>query len=403
MRTRHPSGVPEPRSLWADPAAREPHRGWFERLATPQDPAPHDPGTPPPARNRWRIAFFTLLALAALAGAALAGAATSKNDAKPRRAAPGATGGLPAGRTAALYRALAPGVVQVRSSLGSATGFVVRDTGTIVTDLRVVKDATNLQVVFDDPANPVTARALGVDEASGLAGVNVSPSETPGLKPLALADSGDLKVADPVLALSYRRGLDRSITTGIVSGLGSSTSGGAIQGSVVQTDATGDRGAPLVNATGLVVGVLTRAPSKVTGNVALAVPADTVQRLIPELETAAPTAPVTGPSTPATAPAGGAYIGVSVVTSPSGTGALIQEAVQGGPAALAGLEGVAATGPGGGDTILAVETARIRTPDDLIKAVATHQPGDVVSLLVERAGQRFNVDVTLEARPTGSP
>ena len=149
--------------------------------------------------------------------------------------------------------------------------------------------------------------------------------------------------------------------------------------------------------------MLFRSPSKVTGAVALAVPADTIQQLLPELETAAPTAPVTGSSAPTVPPAGGAYMGVSVVKPPSGAGALIQDAVPSGPAARAGLEGVASTGPGGGDTVLAVETARIRTPDDLIKAVATHQPGDVVTLLVERAGQRFNVDVTLESRPVSSP
>ena len=90
---------------------------------------------------------------------------------------------------------------------------------------------------------------------------------------------------------------------------------------------------------------------------------------------------------------------MQAVDAASGSGALIEDAVAGGPADTAGLQGTSSTGPGGGDTILAIETTRITSAADLTAAVAEHEPGDVVTLLILRAGQKFNLDVTLGERP----
>ena len=373
--------MPEPRSLWADPSAREPQRGWFERSPTPPSP-PEDGGGEPPRGRPWgRIALLALLGFAALVAASFAGAALSGNDAKPAKSssASGAGGGLPAGRVTSLYRALSPGVVQVRSSKGTGTGFVVRDTGTIVTDLHVVDGGTKLRVVFDDPSHPITARLLGSDQATGLAALSINPADAPRLRALPLTDSDKVNVGDPTVAMGYRPGLGRSVVSGIIAGLGTD---------VLQTDAVSDRGGPLVDRTGMVIGMTSAPSAKTAGTgIGLAVPSTTIQRVLPLIETGQTTA--------------GAYLGVQAAAVPNGTGALVQSVVSGSPADVAGMQ--AAGSVGGGDTILGVETTRIATPDDLVKAISAHQPGDVVALLVERDGQRFNLDVTLEARPQNGP
>ncbi len=374
--------MPEPRSLWADPSAREPQRGWFER--SPAPPAtPPDGGDEPPRGRPWgRIALAVLLGFAALVAASFAGAALSGDDAKPARAGSvkaAGGGGLPAGRVTSLYNALSPGVVQIRSSKGTGTGFVVRDTGTIVTDLHVVQGGTKLRVVFDDPLHPITATLLGSDRASGLAALSVNPSDTPRLHPLQLGDSHAVKVGDPAVAMGYRPGLGRTVAAGIIAGLGTD---------VLQTDAVSDRGGPLVNTTGLVIGMIAQPDARIAGTGArLAIPSTTIERVLPLIETGQTVA--------------GAYLGVQAAAVPNGSGALVQRIVRGSPADVAGLQ--AAGSVGGGDTILGVETTRIASPGDLVKAVGGHQPGDVVALLVERDGQRFNLDVTLEARPQSGP
>jgi putative serine protease PepD len=380
IRIRHSPGVPEPRSLWADPSAREPQRGWFERSPNPPVPSPDGDGEPPRGRPWGRIALVALLGFAALVAASFAGAALSGNDAKPAKSATSkAAGGLPAGRVTSLYNALSPGVVQIRSSAGTGTGFVVRDTGTIVTDLHVVQGGTKLRVIFDDPAHPITATLLGTDEASGLAAVSVNPADAPRLRPLPLGDSRAVKVGDPAVAMSYRPGLGRTVAAGIVAGLGTD---------ILQTDAISDRGGPLVNPTGLVIGMLAQPDAKAAGTgLRPAIPSATIERVLPLIETGQTIA--------------GAYLGVQAAAVPGGSGARVQSIVPGSPADVAGMQ--AAGSVGGGDTILGVETTQIATPDDLVKAIGAHQPGDVVALLVERDGQRFNLDVTLEARPQSGP
>src|SRR5436190_12367 len=111
-----------PPRLWADPAAREPERAWLEPQPTPLRPAP-DPGdeggAPPPRRARryWVAAIAAVsLLLAGVTGAVIAGGGNAK---KAPAALPAATGNaVPQGRIGAIYQAVAPGVVQVRTGTG---------------------------------------------------------------------------------------------------------------------------------------------------------------------------------------------------------------------------------------------------------------------------------------------
>lgn len=393
--------MPDPRQLWADPAAREPHRGWFQRPPAPLRPVPPDADPPPPGRSRWLTGLYIGLALLALAVAGVVGALLARGDQKKTPAArPVAAAALPAGRIAAISAALAPGVVQVRSSLGSGAGFVFRDSGTIVTTAHLVAGAKRVQVVFEDPDHPVSAQVLGSDRASDLAALKVSAADAPRLRTLSLGDSDAVKVGDPALTIGYPRGLGRTVGAGIISGFGTAVSGpqGFHADKVIQTDApvdAGDAGGPLLNAKGQVIGVSTRITptgGAATGGIGLAIPSNTVNQIVPQLEARQT---VSRP-----------LLGVSAADSPTGDGALVQDVVPGSPADRAGLQGAASTGGlggTGGDTILGIDTTRIHSADDVVTAVGKHQPGDVVSLLVERAGQRFNLDVTLEKRPAGSP
>ena len=379
----------DPPSLWADRAARESRRGWFARPQEPEAAAPpQDP--PPPRRDRVRLALGAALGLALLAVAVLAGMALGRDDGRPAAVKPAArtAGGFPAGRLAGLSKALAPSVVQVRTSTGSATGFVIREAGTILTTARVVARAKRLRVVFDDPVHPLPATLLASDPASGLAALSISPAAAPQLRPLPLADSDKLRIGDPVLALSYPRGLSRSSIPGIV----------AATGRRLVTDADAVPGAPIADATGRVAGMAIEVPGPHAGTVAVS--SQVIAQVLPRLEAAQPAVPqATAPA----APASGAYLGVRSSTPPAGSGALLVDVERDGPADRAGLQGASSTGPGGGDVILGLAQTRIRTPQDLSDAVAAHRPGEVVTLLVERAGQRFNVDVTLETRPPGGP
>lgn len=394
--------MPDERHLWADPAARAPQRGWFERSAAPSPAPPQGEENPPPPRRRGRIALTVALALLALAGAGIAGAALAGGDEQPQRkpVAASARGTLTATRIASIFTAVAPGVVQVRAGDRTGAGFVLRDDGTIVTSAHVVAGASQVRVAFDDPDQPVAATVLGADEASDLAVLHVDPAAAPRLRPLPLGASDALHVGDPALAIAYPRGLDRAVLTGIVSGLGKEISGpdGISLATAIQTDAAAGAGAPVLNTSGLVVGLTTQIAGRAGATrIAVAVPSSTLREVVPRLEAGQGTAPTTGQR------AGRPYLGVSTIRARTGEGALVDNAVAGGPADRAGLQGASATGFGGGDTILGIDTTPVATPDDLVAAVAAHRPGDVVTLLVERSGQRFNLDVTLGTRPQGSP
>ena len=109
------------------------------------------------------------------------------------------------------------------------------------------------------------------------------------------------------------------------------------------------------------------------------------------------------PSTPSTPAGKGAYLGVSTTDAPGGAGAIVQDVVTGSPAARAGIQGVAATGPGGGDTITRVDAHRVHSAAEVVAAIGKLQPGDLVSIEVQRSGGRFAIDVTLGTKPATGP
>ena len=195
---------------------------------------------------------------------------------------------------------------------------MVSDDGYIVTNAHVVEGANGQIKAKIGDGKTLDAKLVGQDASTDLALLKVSASN---LKPLALADSSTVQVGDPAYAIGNPFGLDRTLTTGVVSALQreiSSPNGFSID-DVIQTDAAinpGNSGGPLFNAAGQVIGVNSqiespaRARAGQAGNVGIgfAIPSDTVKSVVAQLR--------------ATGKVSHAYLGVSTQDA-SGAGAQV--------------------------------------------------------------------------------
>ena len=293
---------------------------------------------------------------------------------------------------------------------GTATGsgFVVDREGTILTNAHVVSDAENVTVSFSEEGDPVDAEVKGVDESTDLAVLKIDPDDVDDLTPMPLGDSSKVAVGDPVVAIGNPFGFQRTVTTGIVSALQREiTAPNGFQiGDVIQTDAPinpGNSGGPLLDADGRVIGInsqiATGGTSQGSVGIGFAVPINTAKSLLPELRT------------------GGdierAYLGVTMadvdeevarrLDLPVDQGALVQDAVEDGPADDAGLRG-ATGGAGsavaaGGDLIVKVDGEDVDGADDVAAAIEDNKPGDTVEVEYYRGGDLETAQVELGERP----
>src|SRR5215216_3987361 len=178
-------------------------------------------------------------------------------------------------------------------SEGTATGsgFVIDDNGRILTAAHVVDGASEITVTFRDGTSR-TAEVLGEDDATDVAVLEVDPSGLR-LHPLELGGSASLDVGDAVAAIGDPFGYQRSISTGIVSGLDRTIEApnGFTVAHAIQTDAAlnpGNSGGPVLNADGQVVGiadqVATSGSSDSNSGVGFAVPIDLVKSELAKLE-----------------------------------------------------------------------------------------------------------------------
>ncbi len=346
-----------------------------------------------------------------------AGGAAAAGEAAPQVAIETAGPGFDAIR---VYREAAPGVVTIRSVFGSAgaaegSGIVLNDNGEIVTNAHVVTDdssgarkpAENVYVEFPD-RNVVPAAIVGYDPFVDVALLKVAPNGLP-LHPLALGDDRTLRVGQPVAAIGSPFGEQHSLSVGVVSATDRSVRSltkfeifGAIQ-----TDASinpGNSGGPLLDAGARVVGINQQIETNSGANdgVGFAVPVSAVKRSLAQLrEDGSAEYAYLGVSSQALYPQLARKLGLDTTY-----GGLLAEVVPGGPAEKAGLEGgseklrfQAAQYRTGGDVILAVDGHRIVSENDLARVIASHRPGDRVSLEILHDGNRKQVEVTLGKRP----
>jgi S1-C subfamily serine protease len=405
--TDEPSSGRDPVSgrLWTDPREEEEHQHWLRPRTPPQAAPPQVDDEPAPSsrdlRNRrlLPIALGTLAA-AMLFGVGLVGGTILGGDTATQPAAlPVVSGAAPADQRVkavrAIYASASPSVVRIQVAEGnseaSGTGFVIDGGGTIVTNAHVVGSTNSAHVRLNDSAQAIDAKILGTDPSSDLAVLRVDSAKTAHLRPLALADSDQVRVGDVAVAIGYPLGLDETLTLGVVSGVGraiKAPNGFSID-KVIQTDAAinpGNSGGPLLNSAGRVIGVNSQiATAGGGGNVGIgfAVPSNTVRQVVPRLEQGAS---IQRP-----------YLGVSTQPSAAGSGAFVVDLVAGGPAEQGGVQK--------DDVIIGVAGKEVLAPQDISTAIEARRPGDEVPVEVQRAGATRTLHVKLGTRPaaTGSP
>jgi S1-C subfamily serine protease len=290
---------------------------------------------------------------------------------------------------------------QPQQGTATGSGFVVDEDGTIVTNAHVVEGASKVQVAFEEGGDPIDADVKGVDDDSDLAVLKIDP-DGQDLTVLPLGDLSSVDVGDPVVAIGNPFGLQRTVTTGIVSALQrqvDAPSGFPIS-DVIQTDASinpGNSGGPLLDAQGRVIGINSQiATGGGQGSVGIgfAVPVDTLKDLLPQLR--------------AGKEVERAYLGVQMadvsedlakqLDLPVEEGALVQSVTDGSPAAKAGLRAAGPSGRGG-DVIVAVDGKQVGSAGDVVDAVAAKDPGDTVELEYYRGDQKRTAEIELAARP----
>ena len=312
-----------------------------------------------------------------------------------------------------------PGVVkvtvnrtdQVNGTNGVGSGFVFDKKGHIITNSHVVKDAKKVVVTFLD-GRSYNAEVIGFDKFTDIGVIKVN-ADLSLLKPLAIGDSANLKVGEPIAAIGNPFGLSGSMTSGIISQLGRLLPLGAGYSipDVIQTDAAinpGNSGGPLLNMRGEIVGINTAiqsATGEFTG-VGFAVPSQTIAKIVPTLiENGEYHHP---------------WIGISgrdidpdlakVLNLNDAVGFLVITVVENSPASKAGMHGSNDTiemdgvkYTVGGDIILSVDGKQVRKIDDiLIHLQRAKSIGDEMNLEILRDGRTTNITITLEERPNGN-
>jgi S1-C subfamily serine protease len=315
--------------------------------------------------------------------------------------------------TIELFSAASPAVVHVTSlerrrsriSLdvqeipqGTGTGFIWDRKGHVVTNFHVIKDGSGAEVTLYD--NTVwRAKIVGTAPDKDLAVLKIdAPADV--LSPLAVGTSSNLQVGQKVFAIGNPFGLDQTLTTGVISGLGreiKSITRRPIQG-VIQTDAAinpGNSGGPLLDSAGRMIGINTAiySPSGAYAGIGFAVPVDTINRIVPQLISHGKVI----------RPGLGVNIGTDQLAARLGIRGVIVIEVP--PDSAAGKAGLQGTRPGArgrwiiGDIITGIDGEPVANSNDLYRGLDRHTVGDKVTLRVNNQGKERDVEVELQRLP----
>ena len=279
---------------------------------------------------------------------------------------------------------------------GTGSGFVWNTNGDIITNFHVIQTADAAQVTLADQS-AWRARRVGVAPDKDLAVLRIdAPANR--LKAIPLGTSKDLQVGQRVFAIGNPFGLDQSLTTGVISALGreiESVTRRPIQG-VIQTDAAinpGNSGGPLLDSAGRLIGVNTAiySPSGASAGIGFAIPADTVNRIVPELIRYGKII----------RPGLGIQIAEEQIAERLGVpGVLVVDVIAGSAAAKAGIRPTRREASGSvrlGDVITAVDGRKTESPNELFLALEKYRVGDAVNVTLLRDGKTVQTKITLEA------
>jgi len=326
-----------------------------------------------------------------------------------------------------IYKAVSPGVVNITNTVlqegywgvfpseGTGSGSIIDDKGDILTNFHVVQNATKLEVQIENDKYPATV--VGTDRDNDLAVIKVDVPRGHRFTAVSLGSSSGLQVGQKVLAIGNPFGLQRTLTTGIISGLErplrDPASRRTIQGAI-QTDASinpGNSGGPLLNSKGEMIGINTAIYSTNGANgqqggsigIGFAVPVDIAKKIIPDLLSKGY---VSRP-----------WLGITTMpldrriargmNLPVEQGLIVGDVTRGSGAASAGLRGAVVRESiwGGivlqqiGDVVLTVDGQKVTSTDDLQNALQDKKPGQSVDVEVLRAGSKMTVPVRLSERP----
>jgi serine protease Do len=264
----------------------------------------------------------------------------------------------------------------------SGSGVIVDKKGYIVTNNHVVGDASEVEVKFSDKSH-LQGKVVGKDPDTDLAVVKVTSSKD--LPFVPLGDSTKMKVGQWVMAVGNPFGLDRTVTIGVISGLGRENVNLSRYEDFIQTDASinpGNSGGPLFNMKGEVIGINTAIINFAQG-IGFAIPSSIVQQVMPQL---IDRGKVTR---------GWLGVGIQQLTADlaekfsvdENTGVLVNEVFDGDPASRAGIQP--------GDIITRVEGKVVETPSTLAKIIAGFNPGHKAKVEILRDGKKQQLTVEL--------
>lgn len=313
-----------------------------------------------------------------------------------------------------VYRTIAPGVAfinttsyrqnwwgEVQEGRGNGSGSVIDANGHILTNYHVIEGAQQMTVSFGGERT-FPAKLVGGDPDTDLAVIKIDPF--PGMRVVDLGDSDKLVVGQKVLAIGNPFGLDRTLTTGVISGLQRPIRARNDRpiDAAIQTDASinpGNSGGPLLDKYGKMIGINSQILSPQGGSVGVgfAVPANTAKRVIPQL---IQFGEVRRPKLGATLPE------VSMLLErgyrlPVQHGLVVYQMQRGGSAEQAGLRGVGANGALG-DIILSVDGQKMTSMDDLFRVLDRKEIGQTVNVEVFRDGKTETLPVKLLAQPANA-
>ncbi|MEV8525931.1 trypsin-like peptidase domain-containing protein [Streptomyces sp. NPDC052000] len=412
-----PGSVPAPQSPHPAPQAAAvlpPSSQWVQYDPWGASAEPFSVAGQPVVKKRRRgalLAGAVLLALVAGCIGGGVGAYIERNggitsvhlpqaDKEPQGRAPDSVAGIAASALPSVVTLHVTGAAES----GTGTGFVLDSAGHILTNNHVVEPAGSsgkISVTFSG-GESAPAEVVGRDTGYDLAVVKVAGVS--GLKPLALGNSDNVLVGDPVVAIGAPFDLSNTVTSGIISAKDRPITAGGEKGDgtdvsyvdALQTDAPinpGNSGGPLVDSKARVIGINSAIRSAGSGStdgsggqpgsigLGFAIPINQGKRVAEELiNTGRATHPV---------------IGVTLDMKFTGDGARVgDKAGDGGPA-------VAANGPGAKagikpqDVITKVDGQRVHSGEELIVKIRAHRPGDQLRLTLQRDGKEQELTLTL--------
>jgi len=316
-----------------------------------------------------------------------------------------------------VFRTISPGVVSISTTTrprgffdaggsGSGSGSVIDEQGHILTNDHVIDDADSVIVSFGGERR-YPARVVGRDPDTDLAVLKVEGAPRDLLRIVPFGDSDRLVVGQKVLAIGNPFGLDRTLTTGVISGLQrpiQARTGRIIEGAI-QTDASinpGNSGGPLLDSAGRMIGINSQILTPAGGSVGVgfAVPVGIARRVVPQLiRDGRVLRPKLGVYPRAVSDLRG-------IRLPVQEGLLILQLDPNGSAAAAGLRGLSESAQGDlviGDIILSIDGEKVADQNDLYRVLDKKQFNDVVQVEVWRDGRRTNVPVRLLPERRGRP